>query len=105
LKAIAHHTSRKKEKAIYYPCKVCNNNNVVYRFKECEHIHEHFVRSGFMDNYLMWTKHGETRPRIENYVDERAEENLIVPDHVYTHHDNGGYDDANHSDEGLDVVG
>jgi hypothetical protein len=45
---------------------------------------------------------------IERIVDERAEENMDIPDDVYSHHDNGcedniGLDDADHSDDGFDV--
>jgi hypothetical protein len=28
-------------------------------FKDREVIHEYLVQSGFMDNYFVWTKHGE----------------------------------------------
>jgi hypothetical protein len=61
-----------------------------------------------MDNYLIWTKHGETQPRIENMIDERVEENMDILDDVYSHHDDGcedniGQDDAGHGDEGFDV--
>jgi hypothetical protein len=58
-------------------------------------IREHLVRSGFMDNYFIWSKHGETQPRIESIIDA---------DHVYSHHDDGGdQDDVGENDEGLDV--
>jgi hypothetical protein len=56
-----------------------------------------------MDNYFIWSKHGETQPRTENIIDEREEENMNV-DHVYTHHNDGGdQDDIGENDEGLDV--
>jgi hypothetical protein len=51
LEATAQHATREKEEAIYYPCKVCNNN-VMYLYKNYEIICEHFVQSGFMDNYF-----------------------------------------------------
>jgi hypothetical protein len=61
------------------------------------------VHSGFMDNYFICSKHGETQPRIESIIDEREEEKMIV-NHVYTHHDDGGdLDDVGENDEGLDV--
>jgi hypothetical protein len=46
--------------------------------------------------------------RIESIIDERAEENMDIPDDVYSHHDDGceddiGQDDAGHGDEGFDV--
>jgi hypothetical protein len=99
------HASCQKEETIYFPCKVCKNDVI---FKNCEVIREHLVRNGFMDNYFIWTKHDETQPRIESIIDERAEENIDIPDDVYSHHDDGceddtGQDDANHGDEGFDM--
>jgi hypothetical protein len=62
LDATAQHATREKEEAIYYPCKVCNNN-MMYLYENSEIIHEHLVWSGFMNNYFIWSKHGETQPR------------------------------------------
>jgi hypothetical protein len=77
-------------------------------FKDCEVIREHLVHSGFMDTYFIWTKHGETQPRIESIIDVRAEENMCTPDDVYSHHDDGceddiGQDGADYGDECFDV--
>jgi hypothetical protein len=102
LEATAQHATCEKEETIYYPCKVCNNN-VMYLYNDCEIIREHLVRSGFMDNYFIWSKFGETQPRTESIIDEREEENMNAY-HVYSHHDDGGEDDVGEYDEGLDVV-
>jgi hypothetical protein len=61
-----------------------------------------------MDNYFIWTKHGETQPRTESIIDERTKENMSIPNDVCSHHDDGceddvGQDDVDHSDEGFDV--
>jgi hypothetical protein len=40
LEAAAEHATREKEDAIYFPCKVCNNN-VMYLYKDHEIIREH----------------------------------------------------------------
>jgi hypothetical protein len=61
-----------------------------------------------MDNYFICTKHGVTQPRTESIIDERAEENMGIPDDVCSHHDDGceddiGQDDVDHNDEGFDV--
>jgi hypothetical protein len=85
LEAASRRATREKEEAIYYPCKVCNNN-VMYLYTNCEIIREHLVRIGFMDHYFNWSKHGETQPRIESIIDEKEEENMNT-DHVYSHHD------------------
>jgi hypothetical protein len=45
LKAATQHATCEKEEAIYYPCKVCNNN-MMYLYIDHEIIHEHLVRSG-----------------------------------------------------------
>jgi hypothetical protein len=88
LEAATQHATHEKEEAIYYRCKVCNNN-VMYLYKDREIIREHLVRSGLMDNYFIWSKHGETQPRTKSIIDERKEENLNA-NHVYSHHDDGG---------------
>jgi transcription elongation factor Elf1 len=70
LETVVQCTSRQKEETIYCPCKVCKN---VVMFKDREVIHEYLVQSGFMDNYFIWTKHGETQPGTKSIIDERAE--------------------------------
>jgi hypothetical protein len=52
LEAIAQYATCEKEDAIYYPCKVCNNN-MMYLSKGHEIICERLVWSGFMDNYFI----------------------------------------------------
>jgi hypothetical protein len=104
-KTTVQHASRQKEETIYCPCKVCKN---IVMFKDREIIHEHLVQSGFMDNYIIWTKHSETQLGTESNIDERAEENMGIPNDVCSHHNDGcedyiGQDDADHSDEGFDV--
>jgi hypothetical protein len=61
-----------------------------------------------MDNYFIWTKHGETEPGTESIIEERAEENMGIPDDMCSHHndrceDDKCQDDADPSDEGFDV--
>jgi hypothetical protein len=75
----------------------------MYLYTDHEIIHEHLVHSSFMDNYFIWSKHGEAQPRIESIIDERKEENMNA-DHVYSHHDDGGdNDDVGENDKCLDV--
>jgi hypothetical protein len=61
-----------------------------------------------MDNYFIWTKHGEKQPETESIIDERAKENMGIPDDMCSHHDDGceddiGQDDVDHCDEGFDM--
>jgi hypothetical protein len=106
LEIIVQHATHQKEEIIYYPCKICKNDVM---FKNCEVIHEHLVQSGFIDNYFIWTKHGETQSKTERIIDERAEDNMGIPDDVcHSHHDDRceddiGQDDADHDDEDFDV--
>jgi hypothetical protein len=75
LEPATQHATHEKEEAIYCTCKVCNNT-VMYLYKDHEIIHEHLVRSGFKDNYFIWSKHGETQPRTESIIDEGEEKNM-----------------------------
>jgi transcription elongation factor Elf1 len=84
LETTVEHASRQKEETIYYHCKVCKN---VVMFKDHEVIHEHLVWSCFMDNYFIWTKHSETQPGTESIINERAEENMSIPDDMCSHYD------------------
>jgi hypothetical protein len=88
LEDVTQHATRKKEETMYCPGKLCNN--MIYLYKDHELIHKHLVQSGFMDNYFIWSKHGETQPRTENIIYERAEENRSIP----YRHDDGGEDDV-----------
>jgi hypothetical protein len=97
LEAAAQHATRGKEEAIHCPCKVCNNN-VIYLYKDHENIREHLVWSGFMDNYFIWSEHGETQPKIESIIDEREEENINAD-----HHDDGGDQDDVGENDGRDA--
>jgi hypothetical protein len=102
LEVTTQHATCEKEEEIYCHCKVCNNN-MMYLYKDSEIIREPLVWSGFMDNYFIWSKHGETKPRTESIIDEREEENMNT-NHVYSHHHDGGdKDDVGENDEGLDV--
>jgi hypothetical protein len=60
-----------------------------------------------MVNYFIWTKRGETQPRIESIIDERVEQNMDIPNDVYSHHDDGCEDDigddVGKGDEDFDV--
>jgi hypothetical protein len=105
LEIVVQYASHQKEETIYCPCKVCKN---VVMFKDGKVICKHLIQRNFMDNYFIWTKHGETQPGTESIIDERAEENMGIPDDVCSHHDDGcedniGQDEADHSDEGFDV--
>jgi hypothetical protein len=102
LKAAAQHAACEKEEAIYYPCKLCNNN-MMYLYKDHEIIYKHLDWSSFMDNYFIWSKHDEKKLRTQSIVYGREEENINVSDHMYSHHDNRCEDDVGQDVEGVDV--
>jgi hypothetical protein len=96
LETVVQHASCQKEETIYYPCKVCKN---IVMFKDHEVIREHLVWSGFMYNYFIWTKHGETQSGTESIIDERAEENMCILDDVCSHHDDSSEEVEDNSNQ------
>jgi hypothetical protein len=59
-------------------------------------------------SYIRWVLGFGIKTGYDSIIDERAEENMGIPDDVCSHHDDGceddiGQDDADHSDEGFDV--
>jgi hypothetical protein len=96
LEIVVQHASCQKEETIYYPCKVCKN---IVMFKDHKVIREHLVRSDFMYNYFIWTKHGETQSGIESIIDERAEENMCILDDVCSHHDDSSEEVEDNSNQ------
>jgi hypothetical protein len=51
------HTLHMNKKEIWCVCKNCENN---VPWATTETIHENLLEKGFVDNYSIWTKHGET---------------------------------------------
>ena len=54
--AARRHACRQKMKYICCPCIECKN---VVVFEDAEEISSHLVHRGFMNDYLIWVKHGE----------------------------------------------
>ena len=44
------------------PCAICKN---LKEYASPRSLHSHLLKSGFMPNYICWTKHGETRVVME----------------------------------------
>jgi Transposase family tnp2/Domain of unknown function (DUF4218)/Transposase-associated domain/Domain of unknown function (DUF4216) len=62
------------------PCRICRNNKEFSRRKT---LQAHLYESGFMDNYTIWTKHGEPGVLMED--DEDNDDDNTIPDlaHLY----------------------
>jgi hypothetical protein len=57
------------------PCVVCKNE----KDYSCSRIlHEHLYTSGFMPNYICWTKHGERGVIMEEDEEEGDDDNIII---------------------------
>ena len=68
IQAAKNHARIEKTQLIHYPCRPCNNMRV---FGDTTIIRSHVLISGFVDNYMIWNKHGEEAPPSrENQLDE-----------------------------------
>jgi hypothetical protein len=55
--AAKNHARRTKKTHIHCPCMDCRN---IVVFDDTQQILSHLVHRGFMKDYLIWTKHGES---------------------------------------------
>jgi hypothetical protein len=69
------------------PCHICRNNK---EFSRRSTLHVHLIERGFMDNYTLWTKHGEPGVLMED--DEEDDDANNIPDWAYLYKA-GGFDD------------
>src|SRR5579859_4036695 len=60
----------KRNGFIHCPCGVSKN---LMEFHSSRTIHSHLFRSGFMPNYICWTKHGESGVIMEEGEEEQEE--------------------------------
>jgi hypothetical protein len=58
-----------------YPCVLCKNEND-YSYSRI--LHEHLFTSGFMPNYICWTKHGERCVIMEEDDEEEGDDDNII---------------------------
>ena len=57
------------------PCILCKNE----KDYSCSRIlHEHLFTSGFLPNYICWTKHGERGVVMEEDEEEGDDDNIII---------------------------
>jgi hypothetical protein len=60
------------------PWRICRNNKKLSRRST---LYIHLAEMGFMDNYTLWTKHGEPGVLMED--DEDADDDYDIPDLAY----------------------
>ena len=78
----------KRDGFICCPCAMYQN---LKEYSSSTNIHSYFLKSGFMPNYIYWTKHGESRIIMDECEEEEEEEEL---DHANIIAQYGGYNDV-----------
>ena len=55
---------------VHCPCKFCKNRK---DYSSSRTIHSHLFSSGFLQNYYVWTKHGERGIMLDNNEEEEED--------------------------------
>ena len=67
IQAVKTYARIEKTQMIHCPCRTCKNLRV---FSNTTIIRSHVLISGFVDNYMIWNKHGEEeQPQRDNSID------------------------------------
>ena len=67
IQAAENHARIEETQMIHCPCRTCKNLRV---FSNATIIRSHLLISGFVDNYMIWNKHGEEeQPQRDNSID------------------------------------
>lgn len=67
--------ANKRDGFMCCPCALCKN---LKEYSSSRSLHSHLLKSGFMPNYICWTKHGETRVIMEEGEEEQLDPNDII---------------------------
>jgi hypothetical protein len=95
IKSAEKHARSEKTQRIYCPCKTCKNMRV---FSDTTIIRSYVLVGGFVDNYMIWTYHGEIAPLpTENLIDEIIQD--IMFNRLFDAYDD--FDDAGGNDEDV----
>ena len=76
--------ANKRDGFICCPCALCKN---LKEYSSSMSLHSHLLKSGFMSNYICWTKHGESGVMME----EGEGEDLDIDDIIAQY---GAFDDT-----------
>jgi hypothetical protein len=55
------------------PCSLCGNDK---NYSDWGTLHLHLIKNGFMENYVLWTWHGERGVAMEENEDEEDDNNI-----------------------------
>ena len=103
IKVAQNHARNEKTQWVYCPCKACKNLRV---FSDPTTIRSHVIVSGFVKDYMIWKKHGETNapPPANNPPDEMIlDEKFDRMFDAYIDDDGEGDDDGVGGFHGDDV--
>ena len=70
--------ANKHDGFMYCPCAICKN---LKEYANSRSLHSHVLKSGFMPNYIFWTKHGETRVVMEEGEEEQWDDDGIIAEY------------------------
>ena len=63
-----------------YPCHLCRNKK---EYSNRNTLHVHIYENGLMDNYTLWTKHGEPRVLMQDGEGDDDDNNIVDWAHLY----------------------
>ena len=79
--------TNKRDGFMCCPCAVCKN---LTEYSNSRTLHSHLLKSGFVPNYICWTKHGESGIIMDEGEEEEEEE----LDHANIIAQYGGFNDV-----------
>ena len=70
--------ANKRDGFMCCPCAICKN---LKEYASSRSLHSHLLKSGFMPNYICWTKHGETGVVMEEGEEEQWDDDDIIAEY------------------------
>ena len=70
--------ANKRDGFMCCPCVICKN---LKEYASSRSLHSHLLKSGFMPNYICWTKHGETGVVMEEGEEEQWDDDDIIAEY------------------------
>ena len=94
IQVVENHARNEKTQLMHCPCNDCKNLRV---FSDPTTIRSHVIVRGFVKDYTVWKKHGETNapPQADNPLDEIVQDedfNRLVHSYFHGSRDDDGVD-------------